>query len=326
MRYEVRVRTRKRRLRKPFKLARGAVTRVTSIVCEITGDGHRGRGEATGVSYKGENWRSMTDQVMAMADDIRRGVGRDELRRRMPPGGARNAIDGALWDLEAKQRGKTVWDLAGIAPGPVDTAYTVGIDTPDNMRADARRHAGFPVIKVKVSGDDPLARVRAVREGAPMAEIIVDANQAWCIEALETYSSPLADLGVALIEQPLHRERDEALDGFESPVPLCADESCATRSDLDRVAGRYSAVNIKLDKTGGLTEALALAEAAKSMGLELMVGNMMGTSLAMAPALVVAQSCRWVDLDGPLLLWWDGWHRLRYAGSRIQVFEPRLWG
>ena len=296
------------------------------VVCEISCGGSRGRGEAAGVSYHGETCRSISDEIADVAQKIRRGTDRDELSRLLPPGGARNALDCALWDLDAKRPGKSVWQMTGIEPRPVDTAYTIGIGSLEEMHREARSHRQFPVLKIKLGVGDPLEQVRAVRMGAPEAALIVDANQAWTIGHLDKYVDSLADLGVQLIEQPVHRRDDEVLRGFRSPVPLCADESCATSDDLERLYGIYSAVNIKLDKTGGLTEALALADKAKQMGFELMVGNMMGSSLAMAPAFVVAQKCRWIDLDGPLLLWWDGLRRLRYDGSRIAVFGPTLWG
>jgi L-alanine-DL-glutamate epimerase-like enolase superfamily enzyme len=296
------------------------------VVCEISGGGCRGRGEAAGVPYCGETPKSICDDINGLAEKIKAGIDRAALSRHLPPCGARNALDCALWDLEAKQLGKTVWQMIGIEPRAVDTAYTIGIGELDEMHRDARLHRHFPVLKVKVGNCEPLEQVEAVKTGAPDAALIVDANQAWTIGNLEKYVEPLSEFGVQLIEQPIHRKDDETLRGFQSPVPLCADESCATSADLERLCGLYSAINNKLDKTGGLTEALVLAAEAEKMGFELMVGNMMGSSLAMAPAFVIAQKCRWVDLDGPLLLWWDGLRRLRYNGSQIEVFDPALWG
>ena len=313
-------------LHKPFKISRDVHTHSETIVCEVSDGEHRGRGEGAGVSYDGETTDSIRAQIEAVAGEISAGISRDDLQTLLPPGGARNAVDCALWDLEAKQSGKTVWQMIGWNPKPVTTVYTVGIDTPEAMQADAAAHREYPFIKVKVGIGDPLAQIGAINAGAPNAAIVIDANQAWSVTDLEQYAEPLKGMGVEMIEQPMHREADEALRDYNAPLPLCADESCATSADLERLQGLYSMVNIKLDKTGGLTEALRLAEQALSMGFELMVGNMLGSSLAMAPSFVIAQKCRYVDIDGPLLQSEDCEHAMRYDRGRVEVFAPALWG
>jgi len=245
----------------------------------------------------------------------------------MAAGAARNALDVALWDLEAKRSGSSVWALAGIAePHPVVTAYTLSVDTPERMAAAAREEAHRPLLKLKLTGAGDLERVRAVRAGAPQATLIVDANEAWTLDHLRDYAPALAALGVALIEQPLPAGQDAALAGLPRPVPLCADESCHTSADLAALAGRYDYVNIKLDKTGGLTEGLRLLHAARAQGFKIMVGCMIGSSLAMAPAMLLAQDAEFVDLDAPLLLARDRQPGLRYEGSTVYPPKPNLWG
>jgi L-alanine-DL-glutamate epimerase-like enolase superfamily enzyme len=313
-------------LHKPFKISREVATHAETIICEISDGEHRGRGEAAGVSYAGETIQSITAQIEAIVDEVADGLGLEDLQSLLAPGGARNAVDCALWDLEAKRAGRTVWEMIGWEPKAVTTVYTVGIDEPEDMEKDAAAHADQPIIKVKVGIGDPLAQIAAIRTGAPDSAIVIDANQAWSIEDLERYTSPLKDLGVEMIEQPMHAGDDEALRGYVSSLPLCADESCATSADLERLQGLYSMVNIKLDKTGGLTEALKLANMAEDMGFELMVGNMLGSSLAMAPSFVIAQRCRYVDIDGPLLQAEDCDHAMHYERGRVDVFGPELWG
>ena len=313
-------------LQKPFRLSREVQVTSPTIECTISDGHHAGRGEASGVGYDGETQATMRAQIESIADAIRGGAGRDELKTLLPPGGARNAVDCALWDLDAKRQEKTIWQLLGWSPRPVTTVYTVGIDEPRKMRRDAKAHREFPVIKVKVGLDDPLEQVGAVNEGAPDAAIVIDANQAWTLAELDRYAGPLKAMRVEMIEQPLDSTIDEALRGYDAPLPICADESCATSEDLERLEGLYSMVNVKLDKTGGLTEALALTEKALALGFELMVGNMVGTSLAMAPSFVIAQKCRYVDIDGPLLLAEDCEHGLKFDRGRVDVFSPRLWG
>jgi L-alanine-DL-glutamate epimerase-like enolase superfamily enzyme len=326
MSYQLKVSPRNWPLHKPFKISRDVHTHAETLVCEISDGTHTGRGEGAGVSYDGETIDSIRHQIEAVAADIEAGPSIEEIQTLLPPGGARNAVDCALWDLEAKRAGQTIWQMLGWQPKPVTTVYTVGIDTAENMQADAAAHSEYRFIKVKVGIGDPLEQIGAINAGAPNAAIVIDANQAWTVADLERYTEPLAGMGVEMIEQPMSRDDDEALRGYESPLPLCADESCATSADLERLAGLYSMVNIKLDKTGGLTEALRLAEQALSMGFELMVGNMLGSSLAMAPSFVIAQKCRYVDLDGPLLQSEDVEHAMHYDKGRVEVFTPALWG
>ena len=313
-------------LHKPFKISRDVHEHSETVVCEVAQDGLTGRGEAAGVSYDGETQASILRQIEEFAPRIEAGVSRQELQSLLPPGGARNALDCALWDLEAKEAGKTIWALTGLDPAPVTTVYTVGIDEPERMEADAAAHCDYPFIKVKVGIGDPVEQIRAINRGAPDAAIVIDANQAWSIGDLQRYAEPLKAMGVEMIEQPLDRERDGALRDYAAPLPICADESCATSADLQRLEGLYSMVNIKLDKTGGLTEALKLAREARAMGFELMVGNMLGSSLAMAPAFVIAQYCRYVDIDGPLLQSQDCDNAMLYENGRVEVFSPELWG
>jgi len=313
-------------LHKPFKISRDVHNHSETIICEINDGECQGRSEASGVSYAGETQDSIQQQIEAIASSMKVDTTRDELLEMMPPGGARNAIDCALWDLEAKRSGQTVWQMIGWDPHPVTTVYTVGIDSPENMQKDAELHNDHALIKVKVGIGDPLEQIRAIRAGAPDAGIVIDANQAWGIAELDRYALPLKELGVEMIEQPMKAGDDAALKGYEAPLPLCADESCATSADLERLHGLYSMVNIKLDKTGGLTEALRLIEKAEAMGFQLMVGNMLGSSLAMAPSFVVAQRCRYVDIDGPLLQSEDCDHAMRYEHGRVEIFTPELWG
>lgn len=313
------------RLRKPFKISRETATHAGVVHVELSDGEHSGCGEAAGIPYIGETPASIAEQLEAIRPRIEGGLGRRDLDDLLKPGGARNAIDCALWALEARRAGTDIWQLLGRRPEPVTTVYTIGIDTPEGMAADARAHGGYPGLKVKVGIGDPAEQVAAVRQGSPGADIIVDANQAWSFEELRDHAPTLAGLGVKMIEQPLAVGDDAALAGYEGPVPICADESCNTSADLDGLKGRYQLVNIKLDKTGGLTEALKLAKAAKTMGFELMVGNMLGSSLAMAPAFIIAQDCRFVDLDGPLLQAEDRDHAMVYEDGRVSPPSPRLW-
>lgn len=326
MAYQMTVRPHSWRLKKPFRISRAVHTHAGVIVCELSDGEITGRGEAAGVSYNGETIKSIRAEIESVAGQITEGISRDALQKLMPPGGARNAVDCALWDLEAKRSGKTIWQLLDREPASVTTVYTVGIDSAENMQKDAAEHSDCPIIKVKVGIGDPIEQIAAIRDGAPDSAMVIDANQAWTVADLERYAADLKDLGVEMIEQPMAAADDEALRDYESPLPLCADESCATTVDLDRLAGLYSMVNIKLDKSGGLTEALAVASKAESMGFELMVGNMLGSSLAMAPAFVIAQRCRYVDIDGPLLQEEDCDHAMHYEHGRVEVFDPALWG
>ena len=312
----------------PFATARDSVTHVPVLVVTLTGaGGHRGRAEAAGVDYDGETPETMTAQIEAVKRSLHDAIRFDELQRSLPAGGARNALDCALWDLRAKEAGVPVWTLAGLEPPrPVTTAFTLGLASEHDTRRKAREARGYPLLKIKVDADRHVDLVRIVREEHPAARLIVDANQAWSRPLLERLLPRLRELGVELVEQPLPRGEDAALDGVARVLPLAADESCTDLASLAGLAGRYDYVNLKLDKCGGLTEALAMCAEAKRRGLGLMVGNMCGTSLAMAPAFLVAQSCTYVDLDGPLLQKLDREPPIRFESGRMSPPEAALWG
>ncbi|WP_373488043.1 dipeptide epimerase [Blastomonas sp.] len=287
-----------------FIISRGAKTDVDVVYCEVTDGTHVGCGEGTPIYYEGE-----TAELCAEAIDMRckqnRAISREDLLKSMMEGAARNALDAALWDLEVKATGKPLWQLASLPePKPLVTAYTISLNEPEVMKADAKKAAskGFPLLKLKLNGEDDLLRVAAVRIGAPDARLIVDANEAWAEVDLEEMAGALKKLGVELIEQPVEAGFEEDLDGVSSPLPFCADESCHVAEDIERIAGTFQAVNIKLDKAGGLTEALRLNAAAKARGLKTVVGCMLSTSLGIHPAFHLAQTADWVDLDGPALL------------------------
>ena len=311
-----------------FRISRGARRIAETVLVELRDGDGAGRGECVPYSRYGETVDSVVAAIEALRVDLERGLGRAELAGVMGPGAARNAIDCALWDLEAKRSGRRAWAATpGTPPEPVVTAYTLGIDEPGAMREAAARHAARPLLKIKLDGERVTERVAAVRAGAPGARLIVDANEAWTAETLRGSLPELARLGVELVEQPLPAGADAALAGIDRGVPVAADESCHTRADLPALAGRYDVVNIKLDKTGGLTEALALRDAASAAGFGIMVGCMLATSLAMAPALLVAQGARFVDLDGPLLLARDREPGLDYRpDGRVEPPPSSLWG
>ena len=311
-----------------FTISRGSRTAVEVVLVELQEGGYRGRGECVPYARYGET----VEGVMAAIESLRRELEAGRLDRRalqqaLPAGAARNALDCAFWDLEAKQAGKRVWELAGLpAPGPLTTAYTLSLDTPDKMGAAAAANAQRPLLKLKLAGPEDLARVEAVRAGAPKAKLVVDANEGWDAGSYAEIAPELARLGVALVEQPLPAGADAALADLPRPVPLCADESCHDRSSLPQLRGRYDMVNVKLDKTGGLTEALALVAEAEAAGFQVMVGCMLATSLAMAPATLPAQRAQVVDLDGPLLLAEDRDPPLEIDGSLVQPPTTALWG
>ncbi|MEZ5772366.1 MAG: N-acetyl-D-Glu racemase DgcA [Defluviimonas denitrificans] len=306
-----------------FTIARGSKTEARVLTVTVARDGATGRGECVPYARYGESMDSVADQIATLPESVTRAALQDLL----PPGAARNAVDCALWDLEAKKAGKRVWQVAGLpAPGPLVTAYTLSLDTPDRMRAAAARNAARPVLKIKLGTADDMARLEAVRAGAPGATIIVDANEGWTADIYADLAPHLIRLGVALVEQPLPAGQDGMLAEIARPVPVCADESCHDRATLTALRGKYDVVNIKLDKTGGLTEALALREAAGAAGFRVMVGCMVGSSLSMAPAALVAQGAAFVDLDGPLLLARDRAAAIRYEGSTMGVPEAALWG
>ena len=311
------------RLAEAFTISRGSRTEARVLSVLVKRGGHVGPGECVPYARYGESLESVTGQIESLPE----GITRAELQEALPPGAARNAVDCALWDLEAKSAGKRVWELAGMpAPGPELTAYTLSLDTPERMREAAEKHAARPILKIKLGTPDDMGRLEAVRAGAPKARIIVDANEGWTAEQFLDMQGDLKRLGVALVEQPLPAAADEALIGVQRLVPICADESCHDRASLAKLRGKYDMVNIKLDKTGGLTEALALRDLARAEGYRIMVGCMIGSSLAMAPAMLVAQGADYVDLDAPLLLAEDRAAPLHYADGKVFPPEAALWG
>ncbi|QUJ75867.1 dipeptide epimerase [Sulfitobacter albidus] len=311
------------RLAQVFTISRGSRTQAEVLTVRLRDGDAAGWGECVPYARYGETLDSVTAQIEGLPGSFDR-AGLYDL---LPAGAARNAVDCALWDLEAKRAGKRVWELAGLAqPGPEVTAYTLSLDTPEAMRAQAAVHAARPLLKIKLGTPDDMPRLEAVRAGAPDAVIIVDANEGWSAEVYADLAPHLVRLGVALVEQPLPAGEDEALIGMARPVPVCADESCHDRGSLASLRGKYDVVNIKLDKTGGLTEALALRSAALAEGYDVMVGCMVGSSLAMAPATLVAQGAKVVDLDGPLLLAEDRDPPLLFDGAGVHPPEVGLWG
>lgn len=321
-------------IRGGFTISRGSKRTAEVVVAELSArlpDGRivRGRGECVPYARYGETVEGVAAAIAAQGDAIASGINRLGLQSLMPAGAARNALDCAFWDLEARMAGLPVWQLAGLArpPAPVATAFTISLDTPEKMGAAALKAVSMPLLKLKLGGGDgDLGRVATVRRNAPDARLIVDANEGWTIEQLRAIAPGLADLGVSLIEQPLPAGQDAALDGFRPPVPLGADESFHGQDSLAELRGRYSILNLKLDKTGGLTDALILKKKAEDMGFGLMVGCMVATSLSMAPAFLLAQGAAFVDLDGPLLLEQDRADGFRYDGAWMAPAEPGLWG
>jgi L-alanine-DL-glutamate epimerase-like enolase superfamily enzyme len=315
------------RLKEPFTISRGTMTTADAVIVTLRDGEAIGRGEAYGIIYEGETPDSITAQIESVRPAIEAGADRLALLELLPIGGARCAVDCALWDLEAKRSAQPVWQMAGIgAPRDVETAFTIGMRSISEVRATAARFADFPLLKLKVGRDDPLATIKAARAGAPSSRFIVDPNQSWSARDVIALAGSLADLGVVLLEQPVPVDDDEGLRAYTGPVAICADELVHDRRDLAKAEGKYSHINIKLDKAGGLTEALALASAALAEGYGLMVGCMAGSSLAMAPAHLVAQLCDYVDLDGPLLQVEDWEPAMAYAAGRLAPPEPALWG
>ena len=320
---EISVKAETFRLAEVFTISRGSRTEAKVLTVKVSDDGVVGWGECVPYARYDETLESVTEEIEGLPERFTR----DELQGLLPGGAARNAVDCALWDLEAKRAGKRAWELAGLkVPGPEITAFTLSLDTAEKMEAQARKHAHRPLLKIKLGTPDDMARLEAVRRGAPASKIIVDANEGWSAEVYAELAPHLVRLGVALVEQPLPAGDDEALIGMDRPVPVCADESCHDRASLPKLKGKYDVVNIKLDKTGGLTEALALRDAALAEGYRVMVGCMVGTSLAMAPAVLVAQGAMVTDLDGPLLLAEDRDAPLRYDEQGVYPPEASLWG
>ena len=312
------------RLAEVFTIARGSRTEAKVLTVRIMRDGIIGQGECLPYARYGETLESVTAQIEALPQ----GVTREALQLLLPAGAARNAVDCALWDLEAKASGVPVWQLAGLeVPGVVTTAFTLSLGEPEAMRAAATRAAVRPFLKIKLGGGpEDVERIRAARAGAPEATIIVDANEGWSVEEYQALAPIFVELGVNMVEQPFPAGEDVALAEIERPLPVCADESCHDTNSLIDLTGRYDMVNIKLDKTGGLTEALAVRSAARSAGFDIMVGCMVGSSLAMAPAHLVAQGAEIVDLDGPLLLAEDRDPPIRFEGSVMHPVPAALWG
>jgi len=310
-----------------FTISRGTKTSAEVVTVTIEENDVCGMGECVPYARYGETIDSVLTQIQSQKKRISSGADQDELLQVLPAGAARNAIDCALWDLQAKLTGRRVWEIADLQPPEtVVTAYTLSLDTPDNMHIAAVKHSGRPLLKLKLAGEGDVERVSAVRSGAPDSTIIVDANEGWSVADYDAMVPKLLDLGVSLIEQPLPADNDKALASLERPIKICADESCHDVATLASLAGRYDMINIKLDKTGGLTEAIALQQAALDQGFEIMVGCMVATSLAMAPATLVTRHASVVDLDGPLLLGRDREHALDFSKHSVALPSAQLWG
>ena len=319
---EISVKAETFKLAQVFTISRGSRTEAEVITVRITKDGVIGWGECVPYARYGETIDTVSSQIKSLGE-----ITRIDLSEALPAGAARNAVDCALWDLEAKSTGMRVSDIIGLGSlHPEVTAYTLSLDQPKLMEIQAKRNSFRPLLKIKLGTPDDMPRLEAVRRGAPKSRIIVDANEGWSAEIYSDLAPHLVRLGVELVEQPLPASEDDALLGLDRPLPVCADESCHDRATLQSLVGKYDMINIKLDKTGGLTEALNLRDAALKQGLSIMVGCMIGTSLAMAPGILVAQEAAMVDLDGPLLLAEDRAPGLSFTGSIIHPPEPRLWG
>jgi L-Ala-D/L-Glu epimerase len=311
------------RLAQAFTISRGSKTEAVVLTARVTRDGATGCGECVPYARYGETVTSVRAQIEGLPKDI----SRTALQAALPPGAARNAIDCALWDLEAKQSGRRVWDRAGLkAPGQVTTAYTLSLAPPEAMQAAAAANAHRPLLKIKLGTPDDMPRLEAVRAGAPKARLIIDANEGWTPEVYADLAPHLLRLGVELVEQPLPAGKDDMLAEIARPLPVCADESCFDRASLADLKGKYDVVNLKLDKTGGLTEGLATRDLARALGFKVMVGCMVGSSLAMAPAVLLAQGADWTDLDGPLLLSEDRDTPLFYDAKGVHPPDANLWG
>jgi L-alanine-DL-glutamate epimerase-like enolase superfamily enzyme len=310
-------------LAQTFTISRGSKTEARVLTVHLAREGTTGRGECVPYARYDETPETVRAQIEGLPHAIRR----DALQSALPPGAARNAMDCALWDLEAKQTGSRVWQLAGLpTPAPIFTAYTLSLAPPDEMRQAAARNAHRPILKIKLGTPDDMPRLEAVRRGAPRSIVIVDANEGWTPEVYTDLAPHLLRLGVALVEQPLPAGQDDMLAEIARPLPVCADESCFDRASLAGLRGKYDAVNLKLDKTGGLTEGLLTRDLARQMGFKVMVGCMVGSSLAMAPAVLLAQGADWTDLDGPLLLAEDRPTPLHYDAAGVHPPDANLWG
>lgn len=310
-----------------FTIARGSRTQAEVVVVELEADGVKGWGECVPYARYGETIGGVIGTIQSVKGALASGLDREQLQHALPNGAARNALDCALWDLDAKRLGQPAGASAGFAAlQPVTTAYTLSLDAPGKMGAAARQHAHRPLLKIKLNGDGDLERLAAIRENAPNADLIVDANEGWTPEQVEPFSEALLQFGVSMIEQPLPAAQDAILADLAHPIPLCADESAHTSVELETLAPKYDLVNIKLDKTGGLTEALRMKAEARRLGLGIMIGCMVGTSLAMAPGVILAQGVRYVDLDGPLWMAKDRDPGLHFDGSLLHPPITALWG
>ena len=313
-------------LKEPFRISRGSRTEAHVVVVTVTDGEHTGRGEGVPLRRYNQSAASVLAQIESVKN--RPDLDRQKIQQMLPAGAARNALDCALWDLEAKIYGKRVSDLARTAIVPeVETSFTISLNAPEKMATAAKANAGAPILKLKLAGDaDDLKRVESVREVAPKSRLLIDANESWSPDHYRKVAPKLAKLGIELVEQPFPAGADEILETLDHPVPVCADESCHTRADLPRLTNRYEVLNVKLDKTGGLTEALQLCDQAREHGFKLLIGCMVCTSLAIAPARLLASAADWVDLDGPLLLASDRDHGLSYRNGKISLPSPELWG
>jgi L-alanine-DL-glutamate epimerase-like enolase superfamily enzyme len=313
-------------LEKPFRISRGSRTEAQVVVVTVTDGQHTGRGEGVPIARYNQTPTSVLAQIEAIKSE--KNLDRHRIQELLPAGAARNALDCASWDIEAKTSGKRVWELANIPTVPnVETSFTISLDTPEKMGAATKANANAPILKLKLGGDNvDLARVEAVREAAPATRLLIDANESWSPAHYREIVPALIGLKIELIEQPFPADADAVLETLDHPIPVCADESCHTSADLVRLTNRYEMINLKLDKTGGLTEALVLSDRAREAGFKLLIGCMVGTSLSMAPARVLASAADYVDLDGPLLLARDRDHGLTYENNRIGLPSRELWG
>ena len=313
-------------LKGPFRISRGSRTEAQVVFVTVSDGEHTGRSECVPIKRYGQSVQS----VIAQIDSIRRenNLDRQRLQKLLPASAARNALDCALWDLESKISSKRVWELANIPViSEVVTSFTISLDTPKKMGAAAKASSTSPILKLKLGGDSSdLASVKAAREAAPSSRLIIDANESWSAEHYEEIVPALKKLGIELIEQPFPADADEVLESLDHPIPVCADESCHTTTDLPRLTNRYETINVKLDKTGGLTEALRLCENARQSGFKLLIGCMVCTSLGISPARLLATFAEWIDLDGPLLLARDGDHGLTYRNGKLGLPSRDLWG
>ncbi|MGO1298110.1 MAG: N-acetyl-D-Glu racemase DgcA [Vibrio sp.] len=313
-------------IRGSFTISRGSKTQADTLIVQLEREGIVARGECVPYARYGESIESVRQQIESVRTKLEQDLSRERLQTLLPSGAARNAVDCALWDLECKRMQQSVWERLEISPEPVITAFTLSLDTPENMELAAKDNAHRPLLKLKLGGAGDLARVEAVRRGAPQARIILDANEAWSIDDYHRLVPQLVKLDVEMIEQPFPADDDAVLATLDRPIPICADESCHDRASLPKLANRYDMINIKTDKTGGLTEALALKDEALAAGFAVMVGCMLSSSLSMAPAFIAAQQVAVVDLDGPLLLSQDIEHGFTFEENAMMPFTTKLWG